>query len=403
VKLTRPIAIGVAILVAIAGVGVYLLARGSSKTMHVTAQFSRVVSVFPGSSVRILGVPVGKVTKITPHGTYVDVEMTYSGKYKVPANATAAVVPPAIVGDRYIQLTPPYTSGSVMKDDATIPIQRTEVPIELDQIFQNLDDLNRALGPQGANAHGALSRLIATGAANLGNGNGKRLHRALHQLSELVTTLDSSKSDLVGVINHLGSFTTTLANDDTNVRKVNDDLATVSEQLANERADLNQAVQNLAVALGEVGKFVKHNRGSLTKNVHGLASVTHVLVKEKEALTEFLDDAPTALLNLQKAFDPNSNSLATRGGFDFQTNPGAEFGKVLCGLLVKQLGSGKIATQCLKLIKLLPKASSKQGSANSTLSPAGATQPATTSNPLAGSPSQLSSATTLAGLLKVRW
>ena len=104
------------------------------------------VGVYTGSSVRILGVPVGKVTKITPHGTSVTVEMTYDGKYKVPADAFAAVVPPSIVGDRYIQLTPAYTSGPVMKDKAQIPLTRTALPAELDDIFQSLDDLNKSLG-----------------------------------------------------------------------------------------------------------------------------------------------------------------------------------------------------------------------------------------------------------------
>ena len=215
----RVLSIGIAVVVLLALVGGYLVFRSSSTTMHVTAKFKRVVAVYPGSSVRILGVPVGKVTKITPHGTYVEVKMTYDGKYKVPADATAAVVPPAIVGDRYIQLAPAYTGGPTLKDKAVIEQQNTEVPAELDEIFGNLDKLNKALGPQGANSQGALSRLIAVGAKDLADGNAVRLNRALHDVSQLVATLDNSRGDLVGIIDHLGAFTTMLAQNDTSARE----------------------------------------------------------------------------------------------------------------------------------------------------------------------------------------
>jgi ABC-type transporter Mla subunit MlaD len=64
--------------------------------------------------------------------------------------------------------------------------------------------------------------------------------------------------------------------------------------------------------------------------VHGLANISGVLVKEKQSLTEFLDVAPEALSNLQKAFDPGTNALATRGNFDFATNTTQELLPFLC-------------------------------------------------------------------------
>jgi phospholipid/cholesterol/gamma-HCH transport system substrate-binding protein len=356
----RVISFGSALLVVLAAVGIYLWVASSGKTMHVQAEFSRAVGLYTGSSVRILGVPVGKITKITPHGKSVTVSMTYDGKYKVPADAVAAIIPPSIVGDRYVQITPAYTGGPVLKETngkAIIGCADNDreckspnmVPAELDDIFQSLDDLNKALGPQGANSEGALSRLISVGAQDLGNGNGQRLHDALHDLSSLVATLSNSKGDLVGVIDHLGAFTTTLAQDDPNVRKVNNDLAQVAEQLAGEREDLSQAVKNLAIALGEVQSLVRDSRTNLTADVHGLATITNTLVKEKTALTEFMDVAPLALSNLQKAFDPGTNSLATRGNFDFTQNTLQELLPFLCSTSL--VNSNPALKQACKLLE----------------------------------------------------
>src|SRR3954453_23013008 len=116
----RVIAWGTAALVLVAVLGPYRVVHSSGKTMHVKAEFSRAVGLYTGSSVRILGVRVGKITKITPHGKPVTVGMTYDGKYKGPADAVPAIVPPSIVGDRYVQLTPAYTGGPVLKDAAIL-------------------------------------------------------------------------------------------------------------------------------------------------------------------------------------------------------------------------------------------------------------------------------------------
>ena len=117
---------------------------------------------------RILGVPVGKVETVTPSGTDVVVTMSYDAEFDVPADADAVIISPAIVGDRFVQLTPVYNGGDVLADGATLDSDRTAVPLELDQIYQSIDDLTVALGPEGANEKGALTDLLDTTAANFG-------------------------------------------------------------------------------------------------------------------------------------------------------------------------------------------------------------------------------------------
>src|SRR4051795_13296547 len=98
-------------------VGVLLVAAcitlytSSQKTMHVTADFERVTGLYSGSAVRILGIEVGQVRDIQPEGQFVRVKMTYKGKYHVPANASAMIVPPSLVADRYVQLAPVFRGG----------------------------------------------------------------------------------------------------------------------------------------------------------------------------------------------------------------------------------------------------------------------------------------------------
>src|SRR6478736_8125648 len=118
---------------------------GGEERKTLTAHFPRTISIYEGSDVRVLGVPVGTVDTVTPAGTDVVVTMHYDADVRVPKDAKAAIVAPSVVGDRFIQLTPVYTGGAVLSDDATLDTDRTAVPLELDQIYSSIDDLTVAL------------------------------------------------------------------------------------------------------------------------------------------------------------------------------------------------------------------------------------------------------------------
>ena len=171
-----------------------VLIGGGDDDKQVTAYFPRTVSLYEGSDVRVLGVAVGRVDEVVPEGTRVKVVMSYDSDVEVPAEASALVISPAIVGDRYVQLSPAYTSGEVLVDNALIE-ERTEVPLELDEIYSGLDRLNVALGPNGANEKGALTDLLEVTAANFG-GQGQAFNTTIKNYAKLSQTLDDNKDEL---------------------------------------------------------------------------------------------------------------------------------------------------------------------------------------------------------------
>jgi phospholipid/cholesterol/gamma-HCH transport system substrate-binding protein len=328
-------AIAVVLVLAFVATGVVVTTSGRGHTHHITAYFTRTVGLYTGNDVRILGVTVGQIDSITPQGTRVKVVMSYDGDQKLPANAVAVIVEPSIVSDRFIQLTPAYTAGPTLPNHAVLGLKQTRVPIELDQVFGSINTLDSALGPNGANRHGALTRLIRTGAANL-NGNGPRLNRALRQFSAAISTVAGSRGNLFSTVSHLQRFTTTLARNDGGVRKLNANLVTVGAQLSGERHDLAAALVNLSTALSAVNGFVSQNRTTLTSDIHHAASVSEVLRQEKEAITQVLDVAPLALSNLSLSYDPVARTLDTKSNA-----PDANPNNSTCTLLTS-LGLGAI-------------------------------------------------------------
>ena len=325
--LSRLIAIGVVVVILAVS---FVTLWPKPERVTATAYFPRAVSVYPGSDVRILGIKVGEVESVTPAGRTVRVKFWWEAKHKVPANAKAVIASPSIVADRYVQLTPAYSKGDVMADGAQIPIERTAVPLELDQIYQSLNDLSVALGPKGANDQGALARLLDVSAKNL-NGQGAKLNQTITDVSKLTSTLSGNSSALFNTIRQLQTFVSALAANDQLVRQFNTNFAAVSTTLAGERKDLGASLSLLATALGEVATFVKENRTLVKNTVTGATKLSQILVNEKAALAEVLDTAPLGLGNLARIYNPQFGTL------DQRINPGQldDPATFVCSLLLQ--------------------------------------------------------------------
>ncbi|HXT46485.1 MAG TPA: MCE family protein [Pseudonocardiaceae bacterium] len=277
----------------------------------ITAYLRSAVAVYPDNPVLILGVPVGRITTVVPQGRLVKVVMTVDRSVDVPAGASAVVLQPSLVAGRSIQLTPAYTGGPTMPDGGVIPVQRTAVPLGIDDLARAANDLATMLGPTGANRNGALSDALDVAAANL-RGNGQAINNTIGDVAALSETLAGSRKQLFATVTQLQSFVSTLAANDAQVRQFTTQLADVSNYLAGERGDLGAALRELSLALGEVAAFVQDNRAVLKSNVDRLTEVTAVLVHQREALGQIIDIAPTALSNLNNAYNASSGTLDTR-------------------------------------------------------------------------------------------
>ncbi|WP_216216290.1 MCE family protein [Amycolatopsis aidingensis] len=353
----RPASRGYRLLV-LACVGLLVLATGlwwfaRIRDGHTfTAYFDRAVGVYAGSDVRVLGMRVGAVREVVPDGDRVRVRMTVAPEVRIPAGAGAVIIAPTLVSDRYVQLTPVYTGGAVLRPGAVIGLDRTAVPVELDELVRQLDELATALGPEGANSDGALSRALDTGAAVL-EGNGARLGRTIERLGAAAETLEGAKGDLFGTIDGLARFTRTLAESDAQLRELSGRLTEVTGFLAGERENLGAAMGSIATALTEVHDFVADNRASVQSNVDKLTGITGALVEQRAALAEVLDVAPLLAANGLNTYDQASGTLQARANLNELTSPPI---LMVCQLLAQSAPEGVpalLTDTCARLAPIL--------------------------------------------------
>lgn len=311
---------------AIAGVVVALIVGGLVVFLPrlfentVTAYFPTTTGLYSGDDVRVLGVKVGSVGKIEPGPDFAKVTMSVDKSVDIPADAKAIIVAPSLVSGRFVQLTPVYAGGPTMQDGADIPVERTAVPVEWDEIKSELNKLSEALGPQGADPQGSLGTFIDTAANNL-DGNGESLRNTLRELSETMRTLSDGRTDLFSTIRNLQTFVAALSSSNEQIVQFEGRLASVSNLLATNSDELGTALVDLDLALGDVNRFVVENRAALTEQVGRLADATQVLADKRPQLEQTLHVAPTALANFSNIYKPAQGSLVGAVAFANFGNP----------------------------------------------------------------------------------
>jgi len=300
--------------------GWQLYQRLSNNT--VVAYFPAANALYSGDKVQIMGVRVGSVDEIEPAGDKMKVTFHYSNKYKVPANASAVIVNPTVVASRSIQLEPPYKGGPVMADNAVIPIERTQVPTEFDELRESVANIINKLGPTPEQPKGPFGDLIEAFADGLA-GKGKQINTTLNSLSRSLTALNEGRGDFFAVAHSLALFVNALHQDDQQFVALNKNLAQFTDKLTGSDRDLAYAIQQFDSLLSTLRPFLAKNREVLARDVDNLANLTTTLVQPEplNGLETALHIAPTLETNISQIYHPSHGAVMSIPAIPNFANP----------------------------------------------------------------------------------
>jgi phospholipid/cholesterol/gamma-HCH transport system substrate-binding protein len=350
VTLSRTSRIGVGVvlvLILVAGVAVLLRPGGPVNRTNVVGYFANSNGIFVGDDVKILGVSVGKIDKIEPEPERVKISFWYDSKHKVPADAFAAILSPALVTGRAIQLTPAYTSGPVMESDAVIPQDRTAVPVEWDTFREQLQRLTDTLEPTEPGGVSTLGSVINTTADNL-RGQGANIRDTVIKLSQAFSALGDHSTDIFSTVKNLSILVAALQESTDLMRQLNQNLADVTGLLADDPDEISSAVRDLNVAVGEVQTFVAENRETLGTTSDKLASVTGILNDNLDDVKQLLHIAPNTLQNYINIYQPAQGAATSVLAINNFSNPIS----FLCGAIqaASRLGAEQSSKLCVQYL-----------------------------------------------------
>jgi phospholipid/cholesterol/gamma-HCH transport system substrate-binding protein len=343
----------------------------SSQGNTITADFSEAPGIYVGNHVDVLGIPVGVIDEVTVHPTYVAVTMHVDSDVKIPADASAVLMAPELVNDRYIQLDPVYRHGKTLASGGIIPMDRTVLPESVDQIISTLDQLVQALGPTGANAQGAVSRFIHD-VSNTVGGNGPSFHTTVTALGKALSALSSDGPALTSLLDNVGAFTKVAAANTGEFQAFANDLAGVTGVVAADHSDIGTILSSLQDVLSQVTTFIDQNQSSLSSTISNLQTFAADVASQQQQLAQAFNEGGLVLQNLNNAITTEPNgSTALRIRYDPSLDTPA-FVKALCGneltrilsLGVEQAKSSELNLACAAtsaLAQMTPPPNAAQG------------------------------------------
>ena len=257
-----------------------------------------------------MGVRVGSIDAIDPAGDKMKVTFHYENKYKVPANATASILNPSLVASRTIQLSPAYTGGPEMENNAIIPMDRTQVPVEYDELRDSLNRILTDLGPTPEQPKGPFGDVIESFSDGLA-GKGDKINQTLNGLAEAVTTLNEGRGDFFAVIKSLALFVNALHKSDQQFVALNNDLAQFTNSFTNTDQELATALRDLNSLLTTTRKFIGENGEVLAYDINNLADVTNAILQPEplDGLETGLHVFPNLGANLMNISSPNAGGI----------------------------------------------------------------------------------------------
>ncbi|MGK2870329.1 MAG: MCE family protein [Mycobacterium sp.] len=342
--------IGLALVLAVllaAGVFVVLRVNDAINRVNVVAYFDSSNGIFVGDDVVILGVPVGQIDKIEPEPERVKISFWYDARHKVPADVNAAILSPMLVTSRAIQLTPSYSSGPVLENDAVIEQSRTVVPVEYDDVREQLHRITETLQPTEPGGVSELGAFINTTADNL-RGQGADIRATLVKLSQAISAVGDHSTDVFATVKNLSILVSALQDSTDVMRALNQNLASVTGTLADNPDEVGNAVQDLADTVGLVQNFVADNRETLGTTSDKLAGVTQALNDSLGDVEQFLHVAPTTFQNYINIYQPAQGAVSSVPVINNFANPIT----FLCGAVqaASRLGAEQSSKLCVQYL-----------------------------------------------------
>jgi phospholipid/cholesterol/gamma-HCH transport system substrate-binding protein len=272
------------------------------------AYFTNTNGIYTGDEIRILGVAVGTVEQIEPQPNAAKVTFTVDSQYPVPADARAAILSPSLVTARAIQLVPAYSGGPKLADGATIPLERTAVPVEWDDLRRQLEKLTDSLQPTTPGGTSPLGQFINTSAGNL-RGEGDTARDTIIKLSQAVSALGDHSTDIFSTVRNLQLLVSALTSSSDLLASFNQNLANVTTVMTNTPNEWGQAMQGLDGAVNDLRGFVADNREALGTTFDHLSAITTAMNDSRGDIKQVLHVAPTVFQNFMNIYQPAQSAV----------------------------------------------------------------------------------------------
>jgi phospholipid/cholesterol/gamma-HCH transport system substrate-binding protein len=251
------------------------------------ADMPNVTGLFPTDDVKVAGVKVGQVSKVTTdHGHAV---VTFNVDKTVPLRSSTQVGLRYrnVLGEKYLYLYP-GSSGRVMSSGSTIPMNQALSDADIDAFLNALGPFIKAINPKEGN-------LFVQAMVSALEGNQNQVSQLLGNTATVSDTLGNLNQQVGGVIDNFNTVLTALARRSGDLDSLVNNLNAVSQSLVARNNDLDTAVVEFSQLAAQFKDLLSTNRGNIDQAVNNLQGIADVLSKHHGDLEKDLSTLPQGL------------------------------------------------------------------------------------------------------------
>ncbi|MTD44387.1 MCE family protein [Conexibacter sp. W3-3-2] len=252
------------------------------------------------ASVRIAGVPVGRVVRTEPVGTRIRATIDLERRYApLPADARAIVRAKTLLGETFIELTPGTKGRTPVPDGGTLPAGNVQAAEGLDDVLASFDAPTRqALKDFLGDVDTALDGRADDISAVLGNAA-----PAARDLRRTLDVLDAQRPALRALIRDSATTLQTIADREGDLRELVVAGDEVLDATADRNAQLTATIRELPGFLRDVRSFSGAVEDTAREAAPTLRTLRPVARQLRPSLQEAIRLGPS-LQRLARGIDP---------------------------------------------------------------------------------------------------
>ncbi|WP_020657829.1 MCE family protein [Amycolatopsis benzoatilytica] len=243
-----------------------------------SAAFAESAGLAPDNEVQVAGVKVGQVTSVELGHKQVLVKFRVKG-VRVGDASTASIEIKTLLGEKYLALD--TKGGGTQSPDATIPVQRTRTPFQLQDAFNQLSTTVGDIDTK------QLAQSFTTLSDSLKD-SPQYLKDTLSGLSALSKTVSSRDADLHALLANTSKISKTLSDRNAQVQQVIGDGNLLLSELQQRRDQISALLKGTQQISQQLSGLVADNRTQIGPTLAALGKVTDVLQRNQGNLDRSL-------------------------------------------------------------------------------------------------------------------
>ncbi|EID17437.1 MCE family protein [Mycolicibacterium phlei] len=321
-QLTRTVRIQILVFTAIALLAVSAVGLGYVRLPQmlfgigqytVTLRLSESGNLYPTANVTYRGTEVGRVESVDLTGDGVAARLTLRSDVRIPSDLDAEVHSQTAVGEQYVALLPRDGNSRPLRDGDVIPVERTSVPPNLNQL---LDATNKGLR---AIPNDGVRTVIDEGYTAVG-GLGPEFSRFVQGATQLAIDARKHTGDLTSLITKAPEVLDSQADTAGAIGAWSKHLAVITEQVKDRDSALTGILRNGPGAADEARRLIQRINPTLPVVLANLVAIGETAVVYQPHIEQLLVLLPQGVAAIQGSMVANLHQKMKYKGFFLSFN-----------------------------------------------------------------------------------